>query len=165
MNQLFPPTLFEAVQKVLASKARAPKRRNRHDFPFLGLFRCGECGGMFTAQHAKGNGGIYRYYRCTKKHGACSQGYVQEKTLLHKSRIGFKQHHFAMSMLIGCWRKLTNGSTKKLTHRKVMFKIFPIESKRTRSAWKNWCLRIWTAIYQRRFILRKKTSLCALSPL
>jgi site-specific DNA recombinase len=75
------PTLFEAVQKVLASKARAPKRRNRHDFPFLGLFHCGECGGMFTAQHAKGNGGIYRYYRCTKKHGACSQGYVQEADL------------------------------------------------------------------------------------
>ena len=76
------PTLFEAVQKILASKARAPKRKNRHDFPFLGLFRCGECGGMFTAQHAKGNGGIYRYYRCTKKHGACSQGYVQEKDLV-----------------------------------------------------------------------------------
>jgi site-specific DNA recombinase len=76
------PTLFEAVQKILASKARAPKRRNRHDFPFLGLFRCAECGGMFTAQHTKGNGGIYRYYRCTKKHGACSQGYMQEKDLV-----------------------------------------------------------------------------------
>ena len=79
---IIPPRLFEAVQKVLASKARAPKRRNRHDFPFLGLFNCAECGGMFTAQHAKGNGGIYRYYRCTKKHGACSQGYVQEKDLV-----------------------------------------------------------------------------------
>ena len=78
------PSLFEAVQKILASKARAPKRRNRHDFPFLGLFRCGECGGMFTAQHAKGNGGVYRYYRCTKKHGACSQGYVQESVLVEQ---------------------------------------------------------------------------------
>lgn len=36
---------------------------------------------MFTAQFAKGNGGIYRYYRCTKKKGVCSQGYVQEKDL------------------------------------------------------------------------------------
>ena len=36
---------------------------------------------MFTAQFAKGNGGIYRYYRCTKKKGLCSQGYVQEKDL------------------------------------------------------------------------------------
>ena len=78
------PTLFEAVQKILASRARAPKRRKRQDFPFLGLFHCGECGGMFTAQHAKGNGGIYRYYRCTKKHGACSQGYVQEKDLVEQ---------------------------------------------------------------------------------
>ena len=37
---------------------------------------------MFTAQFAKGNGGVYRYYRCTKKKGVCSQGYVQEKDLV-----------------------------------------------------------------------------------
>ena len=36
---------------------------------------------MFTAQFAKGNGGVYRYYRCSKKKGVCSQGYVQEKHL------------------------------------------------------------------------------------
>jgi hypothetical protein len=39
---------------------------------------------MFTAQFAKGNGGIYRYYRCTKKKGLCSQGYVQEKDLVEQ---------------------------------------------------------------------------------
>ncbi len=36
---------------------------------------------MFTAQFAKGNGGVYRYYRCSKKKGTCSQSYVQEKDL------------------------------------------------------------------------------------
>jgi len=36
---------------------------------------------MFTAQFAKGNGGTYRYYRCTKKKGLCSQSYVQEADL------------------------------------------------------------------------------------
>ena len=75
------PKLFEAVATILASKAKPQRKRGQHGFPFCGLFRCGECGGMFTAQFAKGNGGVYRYYRCTKKKGVCSQGYVQEKDL------------------------------------------------------------------------------------
>ena len=36
---------------------------------------------MITAQFAKGNGGIYRYYRCTKKFGSCSQPYIGENQL------------------------------------------------------------------------------------
>jgi len=80
------PKLFEAVQKILESKAKPQRKRGSHDFPFRGLFRCGECGGMFTAQFAKGNGGIYRYYRCTKKKGICSQGYVQERDLAEQLR-------------------------------------------------------------------------------
>jgi hypothetical protein len=42
------------------------------------LFKCGECGCSITAQDGKGNGGIYRYYRCSKKKDKCSQGYLQE---------------------------------------------------------------------------------------
>ena len=41
---------------------------------------------MFSAQFAKGNGGVYRYYRCTKKKGICSQGYMQEKDLVAQIR-------------------------------------------------------------------------------
>ena len=37
---------------------------------------------MFTAQFAHGNGGTYRYYRCTKKKGACSQSYLWEDILV-----------------------------------------------------------------------------------
>ena len=36
---------------------------------------------MITAQYAHGCGGTYRYYRCTKRLGSCSQGYLQEKEL------------------------------------------------------------------------------------
>ena len=76
------PALFEAVQRVLKDKEKPNgKNRNKHDFPFTGLFRCGECASMITAQFAKGNGGVYRYYRCSKKKGTCSQSYVQEKDL------------------------------------------------------------------------------------
>ena len=77
------PKLFEAVQKVLCIKARPRKTRNGHNFPFTGLFSCGECGCSITAQWATGCTGIrYRYYRCTKKKGPCSQGYVREDALV-----------------------------------------------------------------------------------
>ena len=73
-------TLFEAVQEVLRRKAKPRKSKQRHDFPFTGLMTCGECGSAITAQFSRGKcGGIYRYYRCTKKKGVCSQKYIQEK--------------------------------------------------------------------------------------
>ena len=76
------PKLFEAVQKVLKDKERPRRTRKGHDFAFRGLFRCGECASMITAQFAHGNGGVYRYYRCTKKKGVCSQGYLREDVLV-----------------------------------------------------------------------------------
>ena len=75
------PSLFEAVQKRLAERAHTRYKRNVHDFPFVGLFKCGECGSMITAQWCKGNGGRYRYYRCTKKKGKCGQKYLVEHEL------------------------------------------------------------------------------------
>ena len=80
---IVPQKLFEAVQKVLRTKARPRRTREGHNFPFTGLFSCGECGCMITAQWATGCTGIrYRYYRCTKKKGPCSQGYVREDVLV-----------------------------------------------------------------------------------
>ena len=76
--------LFEAVQKKLKERARPRHSKKRHDFPFVGLLHCGECSGMITAQFAKGNGGIYRYYRCTKKFGSCSQPYIGENQLVEQ---------------------------------------------------------------------------------
>ncbi|MBU1663082.1 recombinase family protein, partial [Patescibacteria group bacterium] len=80
---------FEAVQKVLKQRARPRKSKKRHNFPFVGLLTCGECGGAITAQFAHGHGGTYRYYRCTKKLGKCSQRYLREDLLAEqlKSRL------------------------------------------------------------------------------
>ena len=76
------PKLFEAVQKVLSANARPRKTKLKHDFPFTNLLRCGECGSMITAQWATGrHGGRYRYYRCTKKKGVCTQKYLREEAL------------------------------------------------------------------------------------
>ena len=81
--------LFAKVQEVLANRRKPRKSKKKHDFPFVGLFRC-SCGSMFTAQFAHGNGGLYRYYRCTRKHGACAERYIQEselqKQIIEKSR-------------------------------------------------------------------------------
>ena len=75
------------MQKILEAKAKPQRKRGSHDFPFRSLFECGEYGGRFTAQFAKGNGGTYRYYRCTKKKGLCSQSYVQESDLAEQLRV------------------------------------------------------------------------------
>ncbi len=76
------PALFEAVQKILKTKERPRHRRARHDFPFTGLFRCAECGSMISAQWAVNRWGTkYRYYRCSKKRGRCSQPYLREEDL------------------------------------------------------------------------------------
>jgi len=73
---------FEAVQKVLKDRAKPRKSKKSHNFPFVGLLRCGECGAAITAQYAHGNGGTYRYYRCTKRLGSCSQRYLREDLLV-----------------------------------------------------------------------------------
>ena len=81
------PALFEAVQKILKIKERPRQRKVKHDFPLTGLFRCGECDSMFSAQWAIGkSGNRYRYYRCSKKRGRCGQPYIQEKELATQIR-------------------------------------------------------------------------------
>jgi len=74
------PELFKRVQDVLKNKSKPRKVRQGHHFPFCGLFRC-SCGAMMTAQWTKGHGGLYRYYRCTRKNGPCSERYVQEESV------------------------------------------------------------------------------------
>ena len=81
------PALFEAVQKILKVKDRPRSRKIKHGFPLTGLFRCGECDSMFSAQWATGkSGNRYRYYRCSKKRGRCGQPYIQEYELATQIR-------------------------------------------------------------------------------
>jgi len=78
--------LFEAVQEQLKQSSKPRKSRHKHDFPFTGLLTCQECGGAITAQYGKGNGGIYVYYRCSKKFGKCSQPYMRDDLMLTQIR-------------------------------------------------------------------------------
>ena len=75
--------LFEAVQKRLQERSHPRKSKKSHNFPFTGLFRCGECESMITAQWTTGKMGVrYRYYRCTKKKGNCEQKYLREDAVV-----------------------------------------------------------------------------------
>ena len=73
--------LFDKCQEVMTKRGRVRPDR-KHNFAFLGLMKCASCGCSITAQYAKGNGGIYTYYRCTKKRGACQEKYLGENQLV-----------------------------------------------------------------------------------
>jgi len=68
--------LFDKCQKVLSDRSR-PQKRKIKEFAFRGLLFCGECGCAITSETQKG----HNYYRCTKKRGKCSQGYIREEVL------------------------------------------------------------------------------------
>ena len=78
---------FEITQKILKDRAKPRKSKKSHNFPFVGLLRCGECGAAITAQYAHGHGGTYRYYRCTKRLGPCSQRYLREDLMANQFRV------------------------------------------------------------------------------
>ncbi|MEK7616759.1 MAG: recombinase family protein [Patescibacteria group bacterium] len=70
--------LWDKVQEVVQRRSKVITK-DRIPKPFLGLFRCGQCGFMITAEIQKG----HTYYRCTKKSKTiqCTQGYTREEEL------------------------------------------------------------------------------------
>jgi len=82
------PTEFERAQRLLTDRDK-PRQRT-HEHTYTGLIRCGECGGMITAEPPKlklikstGEVHAYHYLRCTKKKRGpkCGQPYIQEQEL------------------------------------------------------------------------------------
>ena len=73
--------LLDKCQEVMAKRGKVRPDR-KHNFAFLGLMKCASCGCSITAQYVKGNGGIYIYYRCTKKRGVCQEKYLGENQLI-----------------------------------------------------------------------------------
>jgi site-specific DNA recombinase len=68
---------FERVQELLGRPGRP--RRQKHQFAYTGLIRCGECGLSISASNVKNRFGTrYTYYHCTKKRldYRCRQPYV-----------------------------------------------------------------------------------------
>jgi hypothetical protein len=71
--------LFDKVQEVLEKKAK-PIKKDKINFAFTGLIKCGECGASITAERQKG----HIYYRCTKKITKCNQKFLREEALLEQ---------------------------------------------------------------------------------
>ncbi|MFA5069744.1 MAG: recombinase family protein [Patescibacteria group bacterium] len=75
--------LFDAVQKIHNTKRKTRVRKELIPFAFRGVFTCGECGRMITAERKKKPSGLkYIYYRCTKKNVVCSQKFLEERRLV-----------------------------------------------------------------------------------
>ena len=83
---LISKNLFDKCQEVDKLKSRKVKN-NKHLFNFLGLIKCGECGGAITAEkhtkyYKRTNRTVeYIYYRCSKKKGACLQKYIDKEEI------------------------------------------------------------------------------------
>ncbi len=79
---LIDKTTSDKVQQILKERTKPRKTKSLLDFPFRGIFKCGECGRAVTGeQHIKKSGLIFRYYRCTKKKTICRQNYIREEEL------------------------------------------------------------------------------------
>ncbi|MDD5627408.1 MAG: recombinase family protein [Patescibacteria group bacterium] len=76
---IIPKIIFDKAQEVLKGRGRPHKSPKNNPKPLCGLFRCGECGMMFTAEVKKG----HTYYRCTKRSKTvkCGQPYIREESL------------------------------------------------------------------------------------
>jgi site-specific DNA recombinase len=73
---LISKALFDRVQEIVRKKRKAHTKILK-PYLYRKVFRCGECGGMITIETQKG----HNYLRCTKKKGACSQGYLREEEI------------------------------------------------------------------------------------
>ena len=76
---------FEKVQRILKEKSRPRRTKELINFPYRGLFVCGECGKSITGErHKKKSGLLFHYYRCTKKGTTCSQKYLPKTEFIEK---------------------------------------------------------------------------------
>ena len=79
--------LLDKVRKVMQERGRA-RELKKHNFPFLGLMKCANCGCYITAESQKG----HTYYRCTKKKGKCESKYLREEILVEQMRSTLYTH-------------------------------------------------------------------------
>lgn len=76
---------YEQIQTILGKKDKS--KPHRHEFPFTGLMKCGECGKTITAEHRykklkSGKVLHYVHYHCTSPNkSVCSQGVTHQKEL------------------------------------------------------------------------------------
>ena len=115
-------TTFDRVQQILKERAKPRKTKTLLDFPFRGIFKCGECGRTITCeQHIKKSGLVFRYYRCTKKKTICHQKYIREEELVKQignivSKFAWPKNWFSkMFNQVEKWKNEKEQSIESLT--------------------------------------------------
>jgi len=114
---------FNRVQRMLGRDDQ--KKIKRHTFAFTGIIRCGECGGMITAEHQINRyGKHYTYYRCSKKKSGktCSQKYSRVEDL--EKQISDKLRSITISDETLTWalRYLRKTSDQEILDREMTYK-------------------------------------------
>ena len=93
---------FEQAQTILGRPMRP--RPQRHEFPFTGLMRCGNCGGSITAEaHVKKSGKRFVYYRCSRrvKDRPCREPAIPAPKLM--AQFGSLLRHVEIPTKIHAW--------------------------------------------------------------
>ena len=81
-KQFISRKLFKEVQKQI--EKRNKPQNAKHNFSFIGMVKCGQCGASITAEKHKAyykgtNRHVeFNYYRCTKKLGPCNQQFIRD---------------------------------------------------------------------------------------
>ena len=70
--------LWDQVQHALAGRSVTSRHRQKHNFAFSGLVKCGHCGCALVGQIQKQK---YTYYHCSGYKGNCGEPYVPQQVL------------------------------------------------------------------------------------
>ncbi|MDA0772964.1 MAG: recombinase zinc beta ribbon domain-containing protein, partial [Cyanobacteria bacterium] len=113
---------FDRIQSRLSNNGRivdwSKTTRNKKNFLFSELGKCGECGFTIIREyHKKKTGSEFRYYRCSKKSRTCNckQKAINEKDLAPQieeslSRVAINDDWYQWSMdVINCWKNEEQG--------------------------------------------------------
>ena len=130
-------------------------------FLSLDFFGCGECGGMISAQWATENLAVAIAIIGARKARPLFASVFARKRLTRQIVHGFK-HNLALRSLY----QLDVGQSENVGARgnwnvAARFKIFPMESKRTRSAWKTALGISLMVMCQKKYISNEKIFSCA----
>ena len=117
-------TEYEKAQTILGDRGKPIRAKHHH--LYTGLFRCGECGGMVTAEspkkkvnEKKGQVRVYHYLRCSKKKAGirCSQKYLRVEHF--EKQVTSLLSRVQLSPEFVAWAKDQLASEKAETKRKL----------------------------------------------
>lgn len=106
------PDEFERAQRLIQRQFR--RVRQKRDFAFTGMIRCGFCGCAVTAEiQTNRYGRTYTYYRCTKKRRdvQCNQSYIS-RDRLESQILSFLREHQVEPALLD-WAATLEGETRQ----------------------------------------------------